>query len=326
MTTQSSPTPSPVWLTAPRQWLLIGVLLTLGTGLALTSLETDSVTFDETFHLGSGYSFWKTGDYRLTPDHPPLARLWAALPLLARNVSWPPADDKAWVQMDSASFCVQWLFSNDAQHLVVLGRRMMVILLVATWLATSALARTLSGPRAALLALTLAVLSPTLLAHGRLVTTDLPITLCTVLVLLTFARLLQRLTWGRLVAAGLALAAAAVTKLSWPLLIPALLVMAAWTVLRREPLEVPAARRPAEAPGPAAGKWRLVTHRGERAGLLAGAALFIGLIVWAGIWTTYGWQSTIIAPLTEAAATPEARALQNQTVEAFGTKWQIALM
>jgi 4-amino-4-deoxy-L-arabinose transferase-like glycosyltransferase len=328
MTSPSPSTLGSTWLTGRRHWFLIVGLLGIGTALALTSLETDSVTFDETYHLVSGYSFWKTGDFRLTPDHPPLARLWASLPLLTHRLPWPPADDKAWVLMDSASFCVKWLFGNDAQHLVILGRRMMVVLLVATWLSTYALARTLLGTLAGLLTLLLAILSPTLLAHGRLITTDLPITLCTVLVLLTFARLLHRLTWGRMLAAALSLAAAAATKLSWPLLLPALFIMAICVILRRQPLEVPVARQatPASAATtPTPSPWRPVTSRWERAGLLAGATLFIGGVVWVGIWSAYGWQSTIIVPLPEEAS-PEARTLQQQTVDAISTKWQIALL
>ena len=43
--------------------------------------------YDEAVHLASGYSYLATGRYRLNiMDHPPLAEMWAALPLLA----WRP--------------------------------------------------------------------------------------------------------------------------------------------------------------------------------------------------------------------------------------------
>ena len=60
---------------------------------------------------------------------------------------------------------------------------MMVLVLLGTALAVYALARTLFGPGAGLLSLALAALHPSLLAHGHLVATDLPITFCAALVL-----------------------------------------------------------------------------------------------------------------------------------------------
>jgi 4-amino-4-deoxy-L-arabinose transferase-like glycosyltransferase len=64
--------------------------------LALGDLFTASPTSDETAHLVAGYSYFVTHDYRLNPEHPPLAKMIAALPLLGMNV-WParfsePAD------------------------------------------------------------------------------------------------------------------------------------------------------------------------------------------------------------------------------------------
>ena len=41
-----------------------------------------SATFDETTHLPAGYSYLKTGDCRLNPQHPPLIKLLCAAPLL----------------------------------------------------------------------------------------------------------------------------------------------------------------------------------------------------------------------------------------------------
>lgn len=45
-----------------------------------------SATYDETAHLPAGYSYWLWGDYRLNPEHPPLVKRLAALPLLALEV------------------------------------------------------------------------------------------------------------------------------------------------------------------------------------------------------------------------------------------------
>src|SRR5690242_13352606 len=46
------------------------------------SVRGESQTYDEAVHLAAGYSYWKTGDYRMNPEHPPLGKLLNALPLL----------------------------------------------------------------------------------------------------------------------------------------------------------------------------------------------------------------------------------------------------
>jgi 4-amino-4-deoxy-L-arabinose transferase-like glycosyltransferase len=282
----------------------VAALLASTATLAVTSLVTDSVTFDETSHLTAGMSYLKTGDFRMAPDHPPLPKLWCAWPLLLVKPHWPECG-KYWQDAQVFDLGRVWLFQrNDGQRLVVIGRCMMVVLLLATAASTYAVARRLFGGSAGLLALALAALSPTLLAHGRLITTDLPITLCGVLVLLTFARLMQQSTWPRLIAAALALSAASVTKMSWPLLLPALLAMAAWAIF---------------GPRPAASG-----RRRERAAMVAGSLLLMAMVTWAGIWTCYGWRSSITAPLP-AGASQAAYASLEQTTQKLARQWYRAL-
>src|SRR3989338_6529100 len=54
--------------------------------LAITSVWNDSVIVDEVPHVGAGYSYLTKGDYRLNPEHPPLAKDLAAIPLLFLNI------------------------------------------------------------------------------------------------------------------------------------------------------------------------------------------------------------------------------------------------
>ncbi|MEW6249727.1 MAG: glycosyltransferase family 39 protein [Planctomycetota bacterium] len=296
-------------------------MLVLNGALALSALAGDSITFDETSHLTAGVSFWKTGDCRCTPDHPPFGKLWAALPLLFVENQWPGPDHRAWITPDSFTLGREWLFVlNKARGhgLVVLARAMVVVLLLGTCLATYALARRAWGPRAGLLALALAALSPTLLAHGRLVTTDMPIALCTALTLLSGARLAERVTWGRLALAGLALAGASLAKFSWPVVLAGVVAMGVAAVLRKRPLDVrlwpfhrasgsPAgAQERAAAPGEVAGRL-------PRALVVSGLAVALGLTVWAGIWTGYGWRYSMLAPLPPDA-TAETHAQREQTL------------
>ena len=51
--------------------------------LQVWSYTRTSATFDEPGSLAAGYAALRSGDYRPAIEHPPLTRLWAALPLLA---------------------------------------------------------------------------------------------------------------------------------------------------------------------------------------------------------------------------------------------------
>ncbi len=306
------------WLDHPRTHHIgVPLLLLITATIALTSLITDSVTFDETSHLTAGLSVLRTGDYRLAPDHPPLAKIWCAAPLLLLDCDWPPPDDEHWASANVFQFGREFLFQlNNGQRLVVVGRCMMVVLLLATCLTIYFTARLVAGPRAALFALTLAALSPTLLAHGRLVTTDLPITLMFVLVLLTFAHLFRQPTWQRFVPAAIALAAASVTKLSWPLVLPSLAVMLAarlWQARQATSTDKPAPLTKAAQKPP--------TRIGPRLTLMALLAI---VVVWAGIWTVYGWRHSIAAPPTDPAD-QVGWARFAATQEQSGFYWQLAL-
>src|SRR6202789_1591365 len=65
------------------------VLLTLQTALVTAMVHRESLTWDEDDHMFAGYEMWKAGDYGLNPEHPPLVKLLATLPLLGEKM-WAP--------------------------------------------------------------------------------------------------------------------------------------------------------------------------------------------------------------------------------------------
>jgi len=56
-------------------WL---VLLLSGLGILRSAMATrlDSFTLGEAYHIASGVSYVRYGDFRLNPEHPPLVKLW----------------------------------------------------------------------------------------------------------------------------------------------------------------------------------------------------------------------------------------------------------
>ena len=66
-----------------QRWLVVPAIL-LFYFLALNSLIGDSPTIDEQNHIARGLAYLRTGDPRLSVEHPPLVNTLSALPLLMR--------------------------------------------------------------------------------------------------------------------------------------------------------------------------------------------------------------------------------------------------
>lgn len=261
-------------------WWAAAVLLAVSAGLAISSLVRDSITFDETNHVAAGLSYLATGDLRMSPETPPLARIWAALPILFMDYRLPAPETCGWQEGDVWQWgkCLLCAF-NDGDRLVFAARCQVVLLLLATEIVIYVCARLLGGPGAGLLALAIAAFCPTLLAHGRLATTDLPVALLSTLTLLTFARLFQCLNAGRMIAALLCIAALSVTKFSWVLVIPALVVMAGLAVFGGRLWPLRWFSRSAEL----SGKFR-------KSLVLGCVCLAVAGAVYLGIWSCYAWR------------------------------------
>ena len=68
---------------------LAAVLLVVLAAELLFSLRHQSKTVDEGAHLYAGYQHWKAHDFGVNPEHPPLVKLVAALPLLGMQLRQP---------------------------------------------------------------------------------------------------------------------------------------------------------------------------------------------------------------------------------------------
>ena len=205
--------------------LLIYVLLAAGSNKAM------SLTIDEGLHIASGYTILRTGDYRLVEEHPPLVKVWMALPLLPLRDLPDPRTLPAWEEaahpttesLPLLHMAQQLLYPYRPTGRWVFPARMMGTLLGVLMLAGVArLAGDLWGARGALFAVTLAALDPNLLAHGAVAGTDLGATAFMLLTLFSAHRFLHRPTLHRAVLTGIVLGLALASKLTATLLGPAL--------------------------------------------------------------------------------------------------------
>jgi hypothetical protein len=151
-------------------------------GLSIHGYRQHSSTFDEPLHLAAGYAAVAHGDHRVDPTHPPLIRMWAALPLVftdrtALDLSAiDSAAPAAWLQQ-SYGFSHRFLYvDNDADRLLYGARFMVVALGVLLGTVLFLWARAWLGLVPAVAALVLYTVEPNLAAHATLVTTDLGVT------------------------------------------------------------------------------------------------------------------------------------------------------
>ncbi|MGC9969809.1 MAG: phospholipid carrier-dependent glycosyltransferase [Bryobacteraceae bacterium] len=206
-------------------WAAVAALLvTMGAVQVLSALQ-ETQTWDEGIYLAAGYSYWKTGDYRMNREHPPLFKLLFALPLLPLNPSLP-ADRQVWDTADQADFSYQFMHQNrvPADTLLFLGRAGAILLTLLFGLLLVLWARREFGAAPAVLALFLFAFDPNLIAHSRYVTADLMVTLFIFLAVVTWAKFLETKRYRDLVLAAAMLSLALVSKFSALFLLPLLLL------------------------------------------------------------------------------------------------------
>ena len=111
----------------PVAALLAGGLVVYAS-LAVSSMRTTSAAYDETAHLPAGYTYLTLRDFRMNPEHPPLAKELAALPLLlldVRSRTGLPAWQLGQEWEFGHRFLYQW---NNADRLLFWGRLPVVAL------------------------------------------------------------------------------------------------------------------------------------------------------------------------------------------------------
>jgi len=173
---------------------------------AFLALPKLTATNDEAVHIAAGYSYWQTRDFRLNEEHPPLAKLMAAFPLLFLHPRIDTTGDH-WKTRNQYPLAFDFLYQNDADRILFWSRVPMVVLAAVGLLVTFLWAKDLFGTPSGLFAAGMYAFSPNILAHGMLVTTDVPLAVFTVLTLYLF--------WKRRdLFAGLALGAAMAVKFS----------------------------------------------------------------------------------------------------------------
>ena len=215
---------------------------------AVTSLVVESPTVDEQAHLMRGYVYLELDDLRFKIGHPILANALNAFPLWALTDLSIPTDDPAWLENRWGSFSdlLIWRPGNNVDLIFFLSRLVTVALgmlfaaLVFRW------ARQLWDPShtptlpyssegggwAGVVALTLFVFDPTIVAHSRYTTDDVAVSFFYFAATYGLWRYLETDKARDLVLAGVTFGLAQGCKFSALLLIPVFVaVVGLWPFL-----------------------------------------------------------------------------------------------
>jgi hypothetical protein len=205
-------------------------LLAFHLALAERSLLLENPTVDEVVHLPAGVTYWQKHTFKLYHHNPPLLRLIAALPVIwAGPETAPVYEQRSWTAADPSptTFSQTFAYFNRDRYfdLFRLARMVMPLFSMVGGLAVFAWSRKLYGNPGGLLSLCLWAFCPNILAHCRLITTDLGSTAIGVTATFMFWLYLRNPSWRMAVPAGILLGLAQLTKFSM------LLLFAIWPFL-----------------------------------------------------------------------------------------------
>lgn len=205
-------------------WMLAPLLLLAFVFQSYSASRLKSPAFDEPFLIPSGLSYVQTGSVRLYMQHPPLLQELAGLSLALSGIRWPNTAQAS--QMLTGSGEPEWhlgnsiIAENGADKVLFWSRLPFILVSILGGVLLFLFGRELIGDVAALGALFLYALDPTIIAHSYLATTDVGLAVFALLFLWALWKYLRRPSWARLVLGGAALGLALCTKFSAIFLLP----------------------------------------------------------------------------------------------------------
>ncbi len=204
----------------------------------LTVVARKSITIDETLVIPAGYYYLTAEAFHLAHDHPPLPHVLTALPLLFLSVQAPSLDDldnQPSAQQTVTAGARFWTVNREHFRAIFFWSRVpMIILTLLLGTLIFTFSRRLFNARAAVLAVALFSLEPTILAHGR-VAKDIHVAFAYLLFFFALYVYGSAPTLRRAILLGLACGLALAVKYSMVILFPILLASGGVFMLRPPP-------------------------------------------------------------------------------------------
>lgn len=262
--------------------LLASLFLLLFAAQLWLHADNASATMDEPVHLLAGHRHLQCGDYAFNPEHPPLLKQLAALPLQSMQVRMPEnlACNAGFTpKAETFRLADVFLAENGGDRVLMPARLMAMTFSVALALLVGIAGWRMFGPWPGALAMMMFAIEPVLVAHGSLVTTDMAIAATTFLAVLVMHEARCWKPLPRILLLGMAFGLMLASKHSAVLVLPLLALL-----------------RLADASLWRSGAWQLRRH--VLAPLLElAASLALGLLV---LWAAYGFRYSAAPGVTHA--------------------------
>jgi hypothetical protein len=242
-------------------------------------MSSNSATADELVHVESGYRYWQCGDYGVSPENPPLAKLVAAFPVRHWQLggfAGPCGSQVTTSRGPDYRVAIGWLMSPSGLTLLWKAHAAMALFALALLAITFFSAVSFFGYRVATVAAILLAFEPTIIAHGSLATIDVAFAMCMLAAIWAAYEFAIKPTSLRALLLGLAMGLALASKflaLSIPLV--ALVVISL----------------PQLSGGLA---WRELLSR-------CGGWIGACAVAWVVIWASYGFRCTALPHTTRAS-------------------------
>lgn len=205
------------------RWI-IGAVLAAVAIVSILNAKNDSLIYDEDAHIPAGYSYLTQHDMRLNPEHPPLIKDLAALPLLSMHLNfdtslpfWNKDPDTAqW----EAGKVLLFESGNNPDKIIFWSRIPIILLSLLLGLFIFKWTRELAGTAAGVFAFLLYAFDPNVLGHNHFVTTDLGIAAFVAFSFYYYFRFIKDPSWKNVFWAGLFLGLVQLAKFSSVLIFP----------------------------------------------------------------------------------------------------------
>ena len=178
--------------------------------VSVLNAKNDSAIFDETAHIPAGYSYLTRHEMRLNPEHPPLIKDLAGLPLIFMNLNfdtskpfWTGELPRKWDEGQwAAGRHLLYEAGNDPDKIIFWSRLPIVMLSIILGLFIFKWAREMAGLSAGLIALILYSFDPNILGHNHFVTTDLGIAAFITFSFYYFLKFIKNPSWKNVILSG----------------------------------------------------------------------------------------------------------------------------
>lgn len=274
----------------PASWrLLIVFIVFAGVHglLAIYSSVNKSMTMDEGIHLTGGVSFNAYNDYRIVPETGNVPRRLAAIPAMLVQSTRPSTDDTFWKTGNGWRTSDLFIYRDlqEPMWTIFLGRCLILLFNIGILFGVFKWSASLWGERGSYFSLVFAALSPSLIAHGSIITSDAAATALYFLSCFTIWLLFNKVSLKHFIYSGLCAGLLCLSKFTCVLLVPYILCMIAYKVASPNPLKLKL--------------WGIsnrLSKKSHKLMTLAGCSLALGIFMCFSIWLGYGFRYSGLNP------------------------------